>query len=313
MLVDGLNLRSVLSLGPALEDTSSAGKMRDAYPIAIFRLEHVLTLFEHQFFGEALYLLPWALVFRVLFSEVISKRTRLFALEVALLIFTYFEKLYHPVTRRTSAPFTTDVKLPLKQGLRPQGPPGSQVALLKWITLIRGMSTIAALICALNQFDFDLPLDRLSTHPLENFFGLLRRLVHDCNMFHDVLHPVARNCVVQHVCDALGHRQSIRRRINLVGVVSRNELGIEILSENGPEQICRGFLYSLNTLTLIDQAADPAKLSCVIDSFDWLVGLHQGSMTAHIHRGERFVIRSTANSKIMASFLQKRAHERATS
>jgi hypothetical protein len=151
------SIKPVLKVGAALDDMSSTGKMQDAYPIAIFRLEHVLTLFEQQLFGESVYLLPWALVFRTLFSTQLSKRTRAFTLEVALLILSYFEKSYQSERTRTLGPFTIPLDLPPYPNLNQQGPAESEVGPCQEMTVIRGMSSVAALMGALGEFAFDFP------------------------------------------------------------------------------------------------------------------------------------------------------------
>jgi hypothetical protein len=46
----------VLDLGPVFTDRSSAGKMRDSYPIAILRMKHVVALFVEGCASEAIYL-----------------------------------------------------------------------------------------------------------------------------------------------------------------------------------------------------------------------------------------------------------------
>jgi hypothetical protein len=44
------------------------------------------------------------------------------------------------------------------------------------------MNAIIIFLDILDKFE-DIALDRLSSHPLENFFGFLRRSVHDANRF----------------------------------------------------------------------------------------------------------------------------------
>jgi hypothetical protein len=78
-------MKRVLNLGEVFTDLTSTGKMRDAYPIALFRLEHVLTLFDAELFAEAVYLLAWALLFRAVLSDKFDLETRVFTLGVALL------------------------------------------------------------------------------------------------------------------------------------------------------------------------------------------------------------------------------------
>jgi hypothetical protein len=52
------NIDRALHLGPVSDDKSSTGKMRDAYPLALFRLEHVIEFFEHGCTAEGIDILP---------------------------------------------------------------------------------------------------------------------------------------------------------------------------------------------------------------------------------------------------------------
>jgi hypothetical protein len=296
----------VLDLGDVFADRTSTGKMRDAYPIALFRLEHVLTLFENGLYGEALYLLPWALVFRAILSDKMSFQGRRYTLDVAFLIFVYFEQACRPAEKRKNDFFRFPVTWPPDVELPEQGAPGSEVNPLRWITLVRAMTTVAGLVCALDHLNCDIPLDRISTHPLENFFGLLRRLLHDCNLFTELLHAAARNCVVQRVMKRLCHPRDICGRANTGGIVARKAGAVHCVPRQPPAYTFEGILYSLETPALIDQPGNEAKLLQLIDAFDWIVDLHNETDTPWVRHGERFLIRAGSNSKIMASFLQRR-------
>jgi hypothetical protein len=226
-------------------------------------------------------------------------------LDVALLIFVYFEQSCQPANKRKNNFFRVPVTWPDVE-LPEQGAPGSEVNALRLMTLIRTMTTVAGLIGALAHLDCDIPLDRISTHPLENFFGLLRRLLHDCNLFTELLHAAARNLVVQRVMNEMGHPRNICGRANTGGIVARNRGGVDCLPEQPPVDIFEGILYSLETPALIDEPGNAAKLSQLIDAFDWIVDLHNETNTPWVRHGERFLIRAGSNSKILASFLQRR-------
>jgi hypothetical protein len=60
---------SGMHLGPGFREPASTGKMRDQYPIALFRMGQVITSFHEGLDAEAGYLLPWALTMRYLLSE----------------------------------------------------------------------------------------------------------------------------------------------------------------------------------------------------------------------------------------------------
>jgi hypothetical protein len=277
-----------LHLGPVFSDVSSAGKMRDSYPIALFRLRHVRTLFCKSCVGEAVYLLPWTLAMVSFRSAAISKKTRFFLLSLTLVLFA---KLYTDLSVRP-------------RYLNEQGPKGSKVLPLKRITLIRVMATIAGLLYTLHDLDGDIPLDRLSTHPLENFFGLLRRLLHDCNKFDELLRAAARNSIIAEIFHELDHPRDICGRENQGGVVSRDQ-GRELEDptftvEDAAEQILDTVrLYKSGRGGFTDQAL--AKMEKVML---WIESLERITSTKFMEQGGHFTIRATANSKIMASLLQ---------
>jgi hypothetical protein len=66
------------TLGPILllTDESQIGKMRDVYPILIFRFEIILMLITTGKFGEAAMLLPMTLLLNSMRVDLFSCRTR---------------------------------------------------------------------------------------------------------------------------------------------------------------------------------------------------------------------------------------------
>jgi hypothetical protein len=320
------NIDSVLGLGPILSDRSSTGKMRDGYPIALFRLEYVLTLINSNCGAEALYILPWALIFRVLLSSVVSRATRISVLRLALRFLTAFYKdacdpdnpiqEQIPVPRQRPQPNPDLIPMscpPSKQGTegsqsipaqRPHPQPNPRTATsqqipvrpFKVITLLRCMNAVIALIYALVAVDVDLPLDRISTHPLENFFGLLRRILHDCNTFDELLHAAARNTVVDEVFQQLDVRRDICGRENTAGIVSTaddkncHEIDFDV------DEIFNAITVLVNSSITHAPDRDPvAQLG-----LDWLSEMNRITMTSHVAKGSRVVVRGASASKIMA-------------
>jgi hypothetical protein len=139
-------------------------------------------------------------------SDILAKETRRFLLESTLHLLLFF----HVDETERHSPLTE------------QGPARSGVLPLKQNTLRRAMATILGVMLALDKLDCDIPLDRISTHPLENFFGLLFRLLHDCNAFDELLH-VARNVIVNEIYGQLGHSRDICGRTNVGGIVSTKD------------------------------------------------------------------------------------------
>jgi hypothetical protein len=66
---------------------------------------------------------------------------------------------------------------------------------------------------------------------LENFFGLMRRLLHDCNSFDEVLRAMARNSIVNEVFLELQHPLDIAQRANLGGIFARTTDGLDLIPD----------------------------------------------------------------------------------
>jgi hypothetical protein len=277
-------------LGPVFSDRSGVGKMRDAYSIALFRLEYVIELFKKYSFGEALVLLPWSLMFICFRSSGLSIDTRLYILElVANLLFFFMDQ--------------QALKLP------EQGPEKSKVRAFKTSTLKRGLNTVIGLASALLTYDSPLPLDRLTTHPLENFFGLMRRLLHDCNSYEEVMRAMARNAIVNEVFLKLHHPLDIAQRENLSGVIAHQDDALELVPEFPPAFA----LSKLTEATVIignpDAIPDGTQIDAIDAVFDWLRILYEKTRTERSEKEKDFTFRASANSRIMASLVQKRTSE----
>jgi hypothetical protein len=89
------------------------------------------------------------------------------------------------------------------------------------ITLLCCMNTVPGFIYGLVTIKGDLLLDRIGTHPLENFFGLLRRILHDCDRFDEFLHAVTRTIIVDDAFEELRHHRNICGLTNIGGVVCK--------------------------------------------------------------------------------------------
>jgi hypothetical protein len=279
-------------LGPVFSDDTGVGKMRDAYAIALFRLEYVIELFKRNAFAEALVLLPWSLMFICFRSPGLSNATRLFILElVAHLLFHFLDQ--------------DNLHLP------EQGPVQSKVRAFKKSTLKRGLNTVIGLASALMTYGSALPLDRLTTHPLENFFGLMRRLLHDCNSYEEVLRAMARNSVINEVFIKLHHPLEIAQRANLSGVVADPADHLELLPGFPPTFVLSKLIEAAQIARDPEAVPDATEIDSIDAVFDWLRNLHELTATKRSEKEKDFTIRASANSKIMASLVQKRTRERA--
>jgi hypothetical protein len=88
-LVTGKGLEEFLHLGPALEDKSAIGKMRDAYALQCFSLKNCLKCLEQDHMTEFLYLLPFTL------QQVVVRNPRLTRYNRLAMAVLSFQLLVH--------------------------------------------------------------------------------------------------------------------------------------------------------------------------------------------------------------------------
>jgi hypothetical protein len=130
---------------------------------------------------------------------------------------------------------------------------GDTVTPLQERTAIRILNTVLVLLCVCDRVG-DIALGRLSSHPVENFFGFLRRSVHDVNTFAQMLTATARSTIVKQHWRRLGRVNHLPPNIGNSGVkVSQGEandptaigatcsqrvnIQLNISSDSTPEQI----------------------------------------------------------------------------
>jgi hypothetical protein len=182
--------------------------MRGAHLIILFRLGHVSELFRTGLLVRQC-IFSGGHWYSPLFSRRSSPRDRESSFQKWLDSFSLFEQIYQRLGEEPRHPYSFPITLSQDFCLNEQGMAGAAAAPLKGTALVRVIDTIITPISALLEFDFDISLDRTSMQPLENFFGLLRRLVHDCNRFDHLLHATGNNYVVQYVLDQLAHSRDI--------------------------------------------------------------------------------------------------------
>jgi hypothetical protein len=76
-------VREILDLAAPLTDLSQVGKMRDAYPLVLTRIENIIQLIDQNALPEAVTLLPLLLSFNAMRLETITRETRVDLLRIA--------------------------------------------------------------------------------------------------------------------------------------------------------------------------------------------------------------------------------------
>jgi hypothetical protein len=134
------------------------------------------------------------------------------------------------------------------------GRAGSPVVMMREKSTIRLLNTILLLIASLRQF-LEIALDRLDSHPCENYFGYLRRVVHTMNSYDQMLKTVTKGKLVKKGLVHINNDSHIFTHLNTGGVklsgnrhirMGQPELNLLIASDPYPctktctTVICRG-------------------------------------------------------------------------
>jgi hypothetical protein len=176
---------------------------------------------------------------------------------------------------------------------------------------IRILNTILVFLSIFAKFD-DIALRRLSSYPLENLFGFLRRSVHDVSAFTQNLTATAKSIIPKEGSRRLGIVDDIWTRASNSGVkiykceVRDAEAKKNVLSVALPEAIVDscflaaiilgrcGFDPSLITLPF------PCESSRFLIYFEYVVPLCVVTMTSNIRNQPNIRFISTSGRWIMA-------------
>jgi hypothetical protein len=201
--MDHEKILDILGRGPAFTDVPPLGKMRDAYPLAMMRLENIVALIENDAIAEAVAMLPLSLTVNAVRLETIpsTARTRLLKISFFLVrkLYELKENGLDPNPETTSAEENHPVTIFLSPWSR------------------RFMDTVLDLILCIEEYP-DIALDRVSTHPAETFFGLVRMDAHDVNTPDEMERSIAHTDIVSDAYRDLGLAAKVRNRISVAGV-----------------------------------------------------------------------------------------------
>ena len=181
-------------------------KMMDSLPLLIFTFDNAKKLWQNGLNDESMFVLTFAL-FQGFFRAQCSHATRvgigITFLRIVARYIEYFKKTTSDCTCRC-------LEFHRK---------GAFVTLFPSLHLERMIVTVAttlSLILALPD-GLEISLNRCSTHPLENFFGLLRTFCNFKHTYSNIRDKVARTQVMKMFKTELGMDTSIRTRASIAG------------------------------------------------------------------------------------------------
>lgn len=203
------SIRKVLPLGPALDDATQLGKMRDNYTVSLFTFANVSSLLKAKEYTSAFLILPFACWMVVLFSDRITLQLRLFLCELAFqLIVSYLDAF-------------DELKSDESEGL----------TFTKSHYARRMLNTLCTFGVALNFGSDSIRMDSIGTHLVENAIGIARSTSADPRCTR-IISTYARNELRKEIAERLGLTLYVQRRLNAGGCkIDRDSVLQEIHEE----------------------------------------------------------------------------------
>jgi hypothetical protein len=231
-------MREILELGSPLTDLSQVGKMKDAYPLVITRVDHMNMLFQRGAVAEAVAWLPLSLCFNAIRLENITRETRTFMLRIS------FFMVWHLYERK---------RLKLDKNPQMSRKKKKTVKLTIFTTQwsVSFLDTSLLIIFSIENYEF-IALDRESTHPLENFFGYVRMDGDDVNTPEQMTTTISHTDIVKEAMLALEMPDVVHGRDNIAGVHLTNKApakkvyDIALTTPMDPEEIAKILLNSVH-------------------------------------------------------------------
>ena len=185
---------------------SDLNKMVDALPIQLFTFTNADWLFEQGFNSEAIFVLIFAL-FHGFFRSECSMGDRI---EMGTTVMTTLNMYMDYLDEMARAGLCQCLEYRRKNSI-------ATMVTRKQIERI--VTTVAVPIGVL----FAIPggslvgMDRISTHPLENFFGLLRVLCRYKHSYENISDKIAKTLFIREARHQLGITHAISKRVNIAG------------------------------------------------------------------------------------------------
>ena len=198
------SLEKVLSLGLPLTDVSMNGFMKDFYPIKMFTIENAMKLLNNNKNDEYIYFLTFALWKEAIMNQNIPRSKRLYFLHISLNLFYWF---YYQLKNTDFIPGITINK--------------TQNTIAQYfnqeIFIIRCLNTIIFKYSLLLKYK-DIALNRVGSHPLENFFGNIRSLCKNFDSYENFVKYSIKTYENLTICKKYNIKNKVESRINTAGV-----------------------------------------------------------------------------------------------
>lgn len=199
------------NLGPVFNDRNSSGAMKDDYIFQLFSWFTFVEVMRKGRYDAAFYLLPYIYVLEAVRSPVLSLKNRIEFLKAAYSIFLEHYNLI------TQAP-----KNDLFQQRFHKNCIGTFYA--DKIFLRRMLNTIIGITVALYNCEDDLPMQRLSSHDSELFFGYMRFFSFFDHTYSNAVRAAVRSIILRKYSHDVNYPIYVSKRENNAGIILNREI-----------------------------------------------------------------------------------------
>lgn len=200
-----------VNLGPVFSDRSKFGSMKDMYPLALFSWYSFTKVMSKGRFEAAYYMIPFLLLIESIRSPLLSRKDRFSFIESAFNMFVNHLKIVKNIGNDSV----------FKQRFTSKS---IGVLFADEIFLIRIINTCIGLGVAVKYHYENLATQRIGTHDLELYFGIIRCLSFFDNSYSNALRVAVEAIIVKQLSLELGTSITISKRENEAGIVLTNEI-----------------------------------------------------------------------------------------
>ena len=256
-----------VELWPVFTDKSKYGAMKDMYPLALYSWYSFTKVVSKGRFESAYYILPFLLFIESIRSPLLSQKTRFSFIKYAFILFKKHLDIIHNIESNSV----------FKQRFS-QNAIG--VLFSDEIWLIRMLNTCIGLGVAILYHSEFLATQRISTHDIELFFGLIRCLSFQDNTYENAIRIVCESIIIKNYSRDLSSSVTIPKRVNEAGIV----LTPEINSQKDLDFDCNlliEVIYDLMKGNEVDEKK-LRTLELMMDSYTQLIIDSNAYKTPHI-------------------------------
>lgn len=201
--IKSFEIEKILKLGEALTSNGSLAKLRDCFPLNMFTIGNSLKLFYNSSPESFFIFLVFGLWNEAVLNKKFSNKTRLYLLQTLLILF-YDDNEY---LKANSMPSAVSFKK------------SEDKTFILWLNpteFNRIFNTIIVQIFFIFLNDPSIGLDRLGSHPTENYIGIIRAICFSDNRWDVIKHNVSRYEFINKVSPKL-FTSPKRKRLNIGG------------------------------------------------------------------------------------------------